>query len=295
MHTPRPSRRLRTLSLATLTGGLALAGLSVVGAGPASAAAPGNDNIAGATALTANTPVLGSTDEATLQTGEDRQSGSTAFRTVWYKYTPGAAQDVSFETFSIGDNADTVITLYTGAPGAAAFADLTYVDDNDDGAGLYSYLSASVSAGTTYYLQVDTYDGDVPLGTFALKVNLYGAASGVPANDNLAAAARVIPDINATIDNRTATTEGGEPQQGACVSPIHNSVWYYYNSVIARSLDFETSGPSGSVVNVYSGPANATAAQLVPVTCDSSNSGGVSVSVSLHRRHQVLRPGRLAG
>ncbi|WP_028653296.1 Ig-like domain repeat protein [Nocardioides halotolerans] len=273
-HLRRQGRHHLVLALAT---GVGVAGLTVAGSGAASAAAPGNDNIAGATALTPNTLVIGSTDEATLQATEDREDGSTAYRTVWYKYSPGANQDVSFETSSVGDNTDTVITLYTGAPGASAFGDLTYVDSDDDGAEYYSYLAETVSAGSTYFLQVDVYDEDAPHGSFAVRVNLPGAASGVPANDNLAAAARIIPGINATADNRNATTEGTEPQQGACVDPVNNSVWYRYSSLIGRDVAFYSVGASASVVNVYSGPANATAAQLTAVDCGSSNSGDSSV------------------
>jgi len=273
VHTLRPSRRLRTSALVAATAGLALAGLGVVGAGPASAAAPGNDNIAGATALMPNTPVLGSTDEATLETGEDREGGSAAIRTVWYRYTPTGNQDVSFETSSIGDNVDTVISLYTGPATGATFAGLTFVDSNDDGADLYSYLAAAAVTGTTYYLQVDAYDADTPHGTFALRVNLPGPPGGAPANNNLAAASRLIPGINATVDNRTATTEAGEPGQASCVMPIHNSVWFHYTAAIARSTELYSVGATGSVVNVYSGPANATAGQLTAVACRFSNSG----------------------
>ncbi len=279
MTTLHRLRRLRTTALVASTAGIALAGLAVL-AGPASAAAPGNDDIASATALTPNVPVLGTSDEATLQTAEDRQNGNTAFRTVWYKYAPGANQDVSFETFNVGDNPDTVISLYTGAANAAAFGDLTYVDSNDDAADLFSFIPAAVISGTTYFLQVDIYDLDTPHGQFGLRLNLPGAASGVPANDNLASAARLITGINAVADNRNATTEATEPQQGACIDPISNSVWYTYTPTIARDLEFGTSGASASVLNVYTGPANATAAQLVAVDCDNENAGDSSVGLT---------------
>lgn len=279
MHLPRLARRARHAALVAATAGLATAGLAVV-AGPASAAPPGNDNIATATTLTPNVPLVGTNDDATLQTLEKRQNGNTAYRTVWYKYTPGANQNVSFETFNVGDNPDTVITLYTGAPGAATFADLTFVTSNDDAADLFSEVALAVNAGTTYFLQVDIYDADTPHGNFGLRLNLAGPASGVPANDNLASAARLISGINAVADNRNATTEGTEPQQAGCVTPIRNSVWYTYNSVTARDLEFYTVGASASVVNVYSGPVNATPAQLVAVDCDDDNAGDSSVSLS---------------
>ena len=138
-----------------------------------------------------------------------------------------------------------------------------------------------MSSGTTYYLQVDAVDADAPHGSFALRVNLPGAASGVPANNNLASASRVIPGINASVDNRNATTEGTEPQQAGRVSrPINNTVWLQYTSTIARALSFFSVGATASVVNVYSGPANATAAQLVAVDCHSSNTGDSYVGVT---------------
>ena len=249
------------------TAGLALAGLGVVGAHPASAAAPGNDDITGATMLTPNAPVTGTTDEATSRAGELRYGGDSAIRSVWYTYRPASNQDVSFETYNIGDNVDTVISLYSGVADASGYADLTFVAGNDDGADLYSYRDVSVSSGTTYFLQVDAYTVHDPRGSFGLRINLPAPASGVPANDDLASAARVIPGINAAGDNRNATTQAGEPEQAGCVAPIRNSVWYRYTSVIARPLKFATVGATASVVNLYAGPANATADDLAPVGC----------------------------
>ena len=261
-----------------MTAGLALTGPTAVG-GPAAVAPPGNDNIAGAAVLTPNIFTVGSTDEATLQPGEDRGAGN-AVRTVWYRYTPSADRSVRFQTRSPGDNVDTFLTLYSGPAGATAFTDLTELDHNDNGAGLLSLLPADLTGATTYFLQVDTHDATVPLGDFGVRVFHFGPSLGPPPNDNLAGAVRLLQGIGPTIDLRVATTEATEPQQAGCTDPIRNSAWYHYTPTIARSLRFGTAGATDSVVNVYRGPLGATAGQLTAVGCDDDPNGDSSVTVA---------------
>ncbi len=271
MSTHPLSRRLRVPALALTTAGLALAGLGV--AGPASAAPPTNDNLASATALTLGTTLTVSTDEATKEAGEDRggvpgSATSTANRTVWYRYTPAANQTVGFRASSTGDNADTYFTLFSGPAAGQTFAGLTFVKTNDDSSGYYSYISAALVGGTTYYLQVDTYNADTPKGSFALRLEAPpGAPTAVPGNDSLASASRLVPNLDSAVDNRLATTEGAEPNS-TCNPPIHNSVWFTYTPAVNRTFEVDTTGALGSVVNVWSGPAGATAAQLTAVSCD---------------------------
>ena len=270
-------RRRRIPALAT-TAGLALAGLGVLGAAPASALAPANDDIASAVPLTLNTPVLGTNDDGTVEAAEMRCGGGIAVATVWYAYTAATATTVTFQTDSIGDNVDTNLTVYTG-PAAAAIGDLTYEDCSDDAFELLSSRAIDVVAGTIYYLQVDAYDAATPKGGWTLSATVPGVATP-QTNDDLATAARLIPFIPVTPDTRLATTETDEPDQ-ACAAPVHNSVWYHYTPVVNRTTSFPTAGATGSVVNVWSGPPNATAAQLTAVACDSSVGGDVRVTVPL--------------
>jgi len=229
-------------------------------------------------ALTLDTPTLGTNDEGTLETSEARCNSGTAVATVWYSYTASTATTVRFHTDSVGDNVDTNLTVYTG-PAAAAIGDLTYQDCSDDAFELFSSVAVDVVAGTTYYLQVDAYNDATPKGSWTLTASVPGVAMP-QTNDALAAAARLIPFIPVTPDTRLATTEVTEPDQ-ACASPVHGSVWYRYTPTVSRPVSFPTAGAIGSVVNVWSGPANATAAQLTAVICDSSVNGDSRATVPL--------------
>jgi hypothetical protein len=272
--------RRHRLALA-IAAGVGLAGLSLVGAGTASAAAPGNDDVGGATTLAPNTLVVGSTDEATIATGENRCTSDTPVRTVWYAYTPAVSETVSFQTTGVGDYADTFLTVFSGPANATAFDDLTYLGCNDDGASLFSYLEVDVTAGTTYYVQADTFSEDVPPGSFAIRVNTPVAPGPKPANDDLVSAARLITARDVLVDNRAATTEASEPEQAACPGSIHNSVWFWYRPAIDRSFYPETLGAYGSVINVWTGPPGATTpAQLTAEICDSSAGGDAGMEVA---------------
>jgi hypothetical protein len=279
-------RGWRAPLLAALAAGLALAALGVV-ATPAHAARAVNDDVSGATTLVPNTAVVGSTDEASpdsAETGESRAGTQHAVRTVWYRYTPSALEEVSFQTLSVGDNSDTVISLYTGDADAKTFAGLVYTGySNDDGGGPYSYLRILLKAGTTYYLQVDTFNEFVPGGGFAVRLNVLRPPAPPPVNDNLAAASRLVPHLGATLDNRQATTEPStEPQQPGCVSPIYLSAWYHYTATADRTLRFSTVGAAHTVVNVYAGPTGASAGQLTAVDCNVGAGPEVDASVAVN-------------
>ena len=127
---------------------------------------------------------------------------------------------------------------------------------------------------------MDTYDANVPLGSFGARVIHLGPSFGPPPNDNLAGAARLLQGIGPTVDLRLATTGPAEPQQAGCTAPISNSAWHHYTPTIARSLSFATAGAADSVVNVYSGPVGATAGQLTAVGCDDNATGDSSVTVA---------------
>lgn len=79
--------------------------------------------------------------------------------TVWYQYTPGKNQTIALDTigstYSPGVDLDTYIAVWTGAEGA-----LTLVAcDDDNSVGLTSQLSLTVTAGTTYYIEVASFNG----------------------------------------------------------------------------------------------------------------------------------------
>ncbi|HRI95624.1 MAG TPA: hypothetical protein PLZ93_08420 [Nocardioides sp.] len=263
--------------IAIVAAGLGLSTLSLATAGPASAV-PANDNLANAFQLTSlDSMVNVSTDGATVEPGETRPfTPGNPYQTVWYKFVSSAPQMVVFSTMSLGDNPDTVLTLYKGPASGATIASLTPIDGDDDGPGKFSSVGEVVDGNTTYYLQVDLHDNTSPPGSFGLEMMLQPIGpEGLAANDDLASAARLVPRINPKVDTRSATTVPNEPQQPECVDPgpIHNSVWYRYRATTDGSVTFETTGAIDSALNIWSGPAHATADQLIPVGCARNGAG----------------------
>lgn len=96
--------------------------------------------------------LVSSTSAATLQSGESRPCGSIG-RTVWYRYVPVTSHTLRLNTY--WSNFDTVIAAYRGTSLSA----LTLLGCNDDAGGtLQSELAVSVTAGSTYYIQVGGYN-----------------------------------------------------------------------------------------------------------------------------------------
>jgi hypothetical protein len=120
-----------------------------------SSAGPANNAFSAAIALTGASGTTSGTNRlASKETGEPRHAGNAGGASVWWKITPTAASTISVNT--AGSSFDTTLGIYTGS----AVSGLTTVTSNDDSGGtLQSAVSFSASAGTTYYIAVDGYDG----------------------------------------------------------------------------------------------------------------------------------------
>jgi hypothetical protein len=161
---------------------------------------------------------------------------------VWYAYTPTCTGILSLD--SCGSSFDTVLSVHTACPGAAA----NEIACNDDCAGgncaggLPSCLSVSVTAGTTYYIRVSGFLGEV--GNFVLHVGL-----APPTNDSCSTATQIIPGGIYTGTTCGATVDGS----AACgLSASTSDVWYSFTpsfTGLAR-LDTCTSGYD-TVVSVH--------------------------------------------
>ena len=116
---------------------------------------PANNAFSSAIALTsASGTTSGSNASATKETGEPRHAGNGGGASVWWKITPTAAGHVTVNT--AGSSFDTLLAVYTGA----SVSQLTTVASSDDtGATLQSAVSFTATAGTTYYVAVDGYNG----------------------------------------------------------------------------------------------------------------------------------------
>ena len=127
-------------------------------------AAGSNDSFANAFAISPPTTINGNNRGATRQPSEPRPCGSIG-ATVWYLLTPSAAGTLTATTVGGNTNYDTVLAIYRGT----TLSNLSRLACNDDTGGtLQSRVSASVSAGQTYYIQLGGYNSAT--GDFTLQV-----------------------------------------------------------------------------------------------------------------------------
>ncbi len=84
-------------------------------------------------------------------------------QTVWYQYTPASTETVTATT--LGSNYDTILSVWTGSPGA--FVDVAC---NDDDAGTESLVTFTATGGVTYHFLVTSFFGDGGSLTFDLIV-----------------------------------------------------------------------------------------------------------------------------
>jgi len=127
-------------------------------------AAGSNDSFANAFAISPPTTINGNNRGATRQPSEPRPCGSIG-ATVWYRFTPSAAGTLTATTVGGNTNYDTVLAIYRGT----TLSNLSRLACNDDTGGtLQSRVSASVSAGQTYYIQLGGFSSAT--GDFTLQV-----------------------------------------------------------------------------------------------------------------------------
>jgi hypothetical protein len=126
-------------------------------------AAPSNDNFAGRTTIGAipfselNLDTTTATEEGSdpqVNVACDGKLLAKGWKSVWYQYTPGVNEFVSFDT--VGTNYDTYIAVWNNP----SFNNSSFVGCDDDiNAGYQSKLLISATAGTTYYIEIAQYNG----------------------------------------------------------------------------------------------------------------------------------------
>ena len=175
-------------------------------------AAPANDAFAAAQSLGTPGAAAGSlgasTLSATRETGEPQHAGTPNSASIWYRWQAPAAGSLTVKT--AGSTFDTVLALYTGA----SLTGLTAVAANDDVAwpsDPTSTVTATVSAGTTYWIAVDGYG--TAKGSVALNWNLVLSGGAVIAPSSPL-------NVTATAGNRTITAAWSDPASngGAAIS-----------------------------------------------------------------------------
>ena len=144
--------------LAVLVG---VAAALTLGAQPALAAPPANDDFDNAIVIGA-LPFQDTQDTTEATTAPDDPDCVGRAHTVWYRFTPTA--DATIVAHTAGSDYDTTLSAYTGTRGS-----LTQIACNDDAIGLQSRIQLDVTAGTTYHFMAGSFD-DSPGGTLVFTV-----------------------------------------------------------------------------------------------------------------------------
>ncbi len=220
-------------------GNIALTLLEFPGGSP-----PSNDAFANRLALTGtNVTTTGSNVNATAESGEPAHAGQTARKSVWWTWTAPSNSLAAIST--AGSSFDTVLAVYRGS----SLGTLVAVAGNDDANGsTTSLVSFPVTAGTTYQIAVDGFDG----GSGNIVLNLQGQGAA-PANDNFINAF-VLSGTKPTAAgfNVNATFEFAEPYHAGNF-PTH-TVWWSWTAPTNGLMTFGTRGSDfDTVLAVYTG------------------------------------------
>jgi len=173
---------------------------------PTFAAAPPNDNYANAKVITALP--FADTVDMSMATGEPAKGESPTQRTVWYRYTPAAAQRVVIESpsflFTLCVEGVVCDGLFSGCRGAWG-----------------PRIVLDLQAGQTFHFQV--IQGFFPNVIFNVRV-----APPPPPNDDIDQATVIgaFPFTD-TVDTVSATRSADDPS-GACTAGLYANVWYQF-------------------------------------------------------------------
>ncbi|MFT3711239.1 MAG: IPT/TIG domain-containing protein [Archangium sp.] len=186
---------------------------------------------------------------------------TAANSSVWYSITPTVTGTYRMESCSAtapaANVADTVLGLYTGTCGA-----LTSAGCNNDSCGTRSSITATLTAGVTYYLQLAKNGSTVPTAsadTEQLSVtqiingpaDLCSTAPTINLNETIVVSTTAAADGGYSVAQNNAQLDGG-----ACYSGIGNTtsalgvgrdVAYQFRASNAGRYSFRIGTPSASV------------------------------------------------
>jgi hypothetical protein len=119
---------------------------------------PANDNFDAAVELAGPSgTVTGASSNATKEANEPSHAGNRGGHSVWYRWTAPATGSATFDT--VGSSFDTTLAAYTG-DSVGALTPLAGSDDIQDGVIRTSRVTFNVTAGATYRIAVDGWNGD---------------------------------------------------------------------------------------------------------------------------------------
>lgn len=219
-------------------------------------AAPANDDCANATALGGTVPqqVSVNNEWATEEAGDPQTTYAFwyTFGTVWYTFTPSITGSYIFD-LSDSDVAN-IVGIFTGSCGS-----LTEVDSGEN------ILSVALTASTTYYIMIGTWDGGG--GNLVMRIDL----GDVPANDDCADAETIssLPYEDVRYIHN-ATAEGSDPLPSAAAVAFR-TVWWKWTAPANLDIEIDTIGSFyNTVLSVWTG----TCGSFSEVTSNDDIGGG---------------------
>ncbi len=234
---------------------------------------PPNDNFSNRVSLPSlngsswGFPAVLSTFSATREGTEPLHAGNSGGKSVWFYWQAPDNGIVNLSTH--GSSYDTLLAVYTGTSLNA----LTPVAANDDGENNdgSSTTGFSVTAGTTYSIAVDGYNGAG--GILQLTLTFSAGATG-PANDSGSNAIQITgASASVTGSNIGATKTGMEPDHADNAGG--KSVWWYWTAPANGVVTINTTGSSfDTLLAIYTAST-----QLDLVTANDDGPSGTTSQV----------------
>ena len=260
---------------------------------------PANDRFANRGLITGSQAIVTASNVgATREPAEPLHSDALSFNSVWWSWTAPSSGGLTLTTE--GSSIDTVLAVYTGS----SISNLVFVAANEDDylpllneTSALSRVTCNVTAGTTYQIAVDGFEGES--GAIRLQLAL-GSPSPPPANDNFANRAVITgTPVNFSGSNVGASFEaiGTDFKQG---EPLHvtlggKSVWWTWTAPSSGGLELTTTRSTfDTLLSVYTG-TNLTNLVFVAGADDDPWGGGrqsgVTFNVTAGTAYQIVVDG----
>jgi len=220
--------------------------------------APPNDTCAGVITYNIGTVVTGATNLAGVE-GSANCGGSNGTPDVWYRFTAPCTGPVRLSM--CGSNYDTVISLHTACPGTTA--NQLFCDDDSGSASdcpftLQSSLDFTATGGTTYFLRISGFSGNV--GAYRLSSRY------LTNGDDDCGNAPTVGDGAYPFCNCATVTDG--PAENCAAA--NNDLWFHYIADQCGTVTATTCGNAGfdTVLAAYSGAGGCPTDPFTALACN---------------------------
>lgn len=226
-----------------------------------------NDAFANRTHLIGtNAAVTGDNRQASKESGEPSHGSNSGGKSLWWSWTAPSNGTIVVDT--IGSDFDTTLGVYTGT----AVSTLTMQATNDDSGGtVSSRVQLQVTAGISYAIAVDGYNGRS--GTVMLNLTF---EPNIESNDAFSNRITLTGGAaSVTADNSQASKEVGEPSHAG--NSGGKSLWWSWVAPSTGTLIVDTIGSNfDTTLAIYTGTSVSSLASRVS---NDDSGGGVTSRV----------------